>query len=88
MYHIFDGESRVLVAQNEVTVGGFIEPLMLIIRGSGEAYVIGDGGEISTDKELWSNRLTLNFENLIDQTVYVKPNPDREVKMIIKVEEV
>ena len=88
MYHIFDGESRVLVAQNEVTVGGFLEPLMLIIQGSGEAYVIGDGGEISTDKELWSNRLTLNFENMMNHTVYVKPNPDREVKMIIKVEEV
>lgn len=88
MYYIFDGESRVLVAQNEVIVGGFLEPLMLIIQGSGEAYVVGDGGEISTDKELWSNRLTLNFESMMDQTIYVKPDPDREVKMIIKVEEI
>jgi hypothetical protein len=88
MYYIFDGESRVMVAQNQVTVGGFTEPLKMIIRGSGEAYVIGDNAEISTDQLLWSNRLKLDFESLMDHVVYVKPNPDRNVKMTIKVEEV
>lgn len=86
MFQIFDGIHDVLVGEDEIIVGGFVdEPLKIIVRGPVPAYIVADGGEISTDKLLWRGRIEADFSEM-NQVIYVKPNEDRTAKTVITVE--
>lgn len=88
MFQIFDGKYEVLVGEDSILVGGFVdEPLEIIVRGPVPAYIVADGGEISTDKILWQQRIETDFAEM-NQYIYVKPNEDRNAKTTISVEAV
>lgn len=86
MFIIYDGEKGVQVGTDQVVVGGFEEPLKLIVNGIFDAIIIADGGEISEDKILWTGRIATDFAQMY-KTIYVKPLEDLNQKITIKVEQ-